>query len=242
MKFTTSRFIFLLMLLGSMYMHASDTLKVKKIRFFIEPKAIFYIPVQKTATDSWKGTMISELPGSYSGDYTALTKIQNYTTLNFGLAAGMSVKLNKHLYYELALTYYHFYQSAKSTNRSNDSSGNTISNITYTQKNITDVLGLSNGLSLRIKNFVFTNSVTLGVIVHKNQQITTQPEVSNQACGCVDDYETRVFPMLESKIGYSFLNGRIEPFVGINFAPLHPLYFQSSTFPLMLFSSVKISF
>jgi len=238
-------FLVLLMLSSSIYMHASDTLKVKKVRFFIEPKAVFYIPIQKTATTLYQGYLDSEVPGNYSGKFTETYKVKNNTTLNFGFAAGMSVRLNKYLYYELALTYYHFYQSAKSSETSRDSLGNTMYNITYNQKSIRDVVGISNGLSLRIKKFIFTNSISLGFIVFKQDQtlVTSQGNTWQQpTCGCVNDFENRIFPMLESKIGYSFLNGRIEPFVGVNFSPLSPLDAEYTTFPLMLFSSVKVNF
>ena len=33
-----------LLLLSSIYMNASDTLKVRKVRFFVEPKVVFFIP------------------------------------------------------------------------------------------------------------------------------------------------------------------------------------------------------
>ena len=239
-------------------MHASDTLKVKKVTFFIEPKAIVYAPIQKAGTIIYKGYSDNDYipyviqPNQYYGNYTQTIRGKNNTTLSFGLSAGMSFRLNKYLYYQLSAMYYHVYQSAKNTETMQDSTGKYFSNITYTQKTNIDFIGISNGLTLRIKNILFTNSFMLGGVIHSKYKGTKQENTPttatigpNYACGCVETGFENFVLLLESKVGYSFLNGKIEPSIGVIISPsnkLQPLYNEYNAFPLMLSTSIKTNF
>lgn len=252
-----NRFIFLLMLLGSIYMHASDTLKVKKVRFFIEPKGIFYVPIQKHATMVREGYMDLD-PIGYGGYYKETNHIQNKTTLNLGISGGLSVSMGKHFNYEVSLSYYHFNVSAKSTDIYKDQFGNYISSETYTGKNTFNFLGIGNGFSYHNKKIIFTNTVLFYVFTYKemtmyHNNIDNSTQVSTISGNTANHSNSNGFDpfalMTEHKIGYSFYNNRIEPYVGIIFSltdVLNPLidnsYHATMTTTIMPFTSIKINF
>jgi hypothetical protein len=98
--------LFFLMFFGSMDVHASDTLKVRKIRFFAEPKAAFFIP---TPTHNKDTGSFSNVDGYGGHNFN----VHNITSINFGISSGLSVRLSKYFRYEFSLVYNHYNMSIK---------------------------------------------------------------------------------------------------------------------------------
>ena len=243
-------------------MNASDTLKVRKVRFFVEPKVVFFIP--RTSH------FVSDIHEDYIDySYDEHFNVHNKTTLNFGLSGGFSIRLNKYFRYELSLTYNYYntqtqrtgtYQTGWPSFYSFD--GNQNCNTKW------NFLGISNGLSFTVKKIIFTNSVLFCTIVSNKSQViehnnlnnttTSQTYRDNMFATDVKVYYNPLRFMSEHKIGYSFLKDRIEAYVGINIlynsisnSPMGYSFGQSYWFSspsytpqssLMPFTSVRINF
>jgi|GEM_PF-2747015 len=245
--------LFALMLFASMCIQASDSLNVKKVRFFVEPKFMLNVPTNKTTNTTGYDWDDGDIP-SHGGNYTLKNTTQKNATFNIGLSAGLSVKLCKHLFYEFTLAYYHTNQSSKTIQTQNYISGSPETDINSTGNSSTyNYIGLGNGISYRCHKFSFTHTILLYQSINYRQSTayatqdnygySTQSYLSS---GNVfkDGFDIKL--MSEHKIGYSFLNDRIVPFVGVNFnwSSSFNTYFGKMQFkPVWVpFASVKINF
>ena len=253
-------FIFLLLFFGSIYMNASDTLKVKKVRFFIEPKAIFITPNPSHVSGSGVYDMESDipsLPGGPSGYTKETYNWHNKNSINFGLSGGLSIRLGKYFNYEVSLAYYHYKLFTKGTITSHDSFGYN-SNYTYTNSVALNMLGIGNGLSFHYKKFIATNSIILTSIIASKSTSIQKNNVNgaNSSSTSYNEYSylsnTGFYLMSEHKIGYSLCK-RLEAYIGINVLYNSPFvyafeyhgYFNQSgpsKNNIMPFTSIKINF
>ena len=199
---------FFLIFFGSLCMNASDTLKIKTIRFFIEPKATYFIP--KQSPDAYKNIFVASGANIMIGcgfpnpNVTTKTTWQNQSPVaNVGISGGTSVRLCKYFSYELSLAYYHYSLKYKATETGTDMSSGEHSTKTYNWNYTSNALYISNGLSFKCKNFILTNSVMVGMNfpAHSSTYLIYSPSP---------------YLMSEHKIGYSLCKNRIEPYVGIN--------------------------
>ncbi|HEX7415058.1 MAG TPA: hypothetical protein VF411_13520 [Bacteroidia bacterium] len=235
--------IFFLILLGSVYMNASDTLKVRKVKFFIEPKAVFIIPRQSHVTNSYLVDVISD-PISYP-PHIETDNWQNKNTINFGISSGISVRLGKYFNYELSLAYNHNNVKTKATITATDLSGNYLWGRTYNGNISSNALFISNGLSFKYKRFIFSNNIMIGVVSQ-----TPLVDFFHDIYIFQDSY----YLMSEHKIGYSLFKNRIETCVGINvlynspfgYSFEHPNYrnkqFYTPQNSVMPFTSIRVNF
>lgn len=244
-------FLFAGILSGFIRMNASDTLKVKKVRFFIEPKAVVSIPINKTTTFSGYDDDGGCIP-SHGGYYTGNTVLQNKPIFNLGLSAGLSIKLNNHLFYELSLSYYHYSLFSKQTTTSWYLSGSPdMRSETDSYSASYNYIGLGNGISYRIKRFSLTNTLLFYQYITYKEASIWRDNIRNWQQSYVYSGNTisdgfSIVMMSEHKIGYSFLNNKIVPFLGVNFnwsSSFNTIYGKIQFKPVWLpFASVKINF
>lgn len=224
--------LFFLLLLGSIYMNASDTLKIRKVRFFIEPEVGVLIPKHSPmAYNDFFNDYYMYLPVGCLPDNNDNSSWQNKSTICFGVSTGMSVRLSKYFNYELSLAYYHYNHKYQITETATDLSGNYLSS-RITNYNISyKSLFISNGLSFKYKKFIFTNSIGIGTI-----EQTLLYDILNNNFSPYFGYSVNWYLMSEHKIGYSLFKNRIEPYVGIN---VLNNFRQNVAMP---FTSVRINF
>jgi outer membrane receptor for ferrienterochelin and colicin len=207
-------------------MNASDTLKVRKVSFFVEPKAVYFIP--KQSPDLYQnifgiGHMGGGGCGSPSNNITTVTWQNVSPAMNFGLSGGMSVRLNKYFSYELSIAYYHYNLKYRATKTETDISSGDQMITKFNWNYISNALFINNGLSFTYKNFILTNSVMIGLNI---------PTSSNYAT-----YLPSLYIMSEHKIGYSLYKNRVVPYVGINVLN----NFSNGT-AVIPFASVRVNF
>lgn len=242
-------FLFFLMLFGSIYTYASDTLKVKKVRFYIEPKAAFIIPKysQGAYSNFVENSVFEEIPTT---PYNDVYSWQNKNTINYNISSGISSRLNKYFNYEFSLGYYHYSLKNKVTETATDLSGNYLFGGTTNYNIKFGALVIGNGLAFRYKKFVFTNSFMLYFMSHPSSYNLGNKYSSH-------DENSQLFQfMSEHKIGYSLFKTRIEMYVGINvlysftfgYPFVYPVYVynQMQTYSaqnsVMPFTSLRINF
>jgi len=237
------------MLLGSIYMNASDTLKVREVRFFVEPKATFIIPRYNHGSYTCLDlSVFAEIPTNEPNYYNDFYNWQNKSTINFGISGGISVRLSKHFNYELSLAYNYYNLRDKVTLNSTDFSGNEFfSRGTATYNNQLNAFFISNGLSYKYKRFIFTNSVMIGVISYTTLSCYN---VDNGLVSSLDMLPYRL--MSEHKIGYSLFKNRLEAYAGITILYNSPFeyalnhYWDANSYTchnsLMPFTSVRVNF
>ncbi len=194
--------------------------------------------------------------GTHGGNYTLKTTTQNRSVLSIGLSGGISVKLSKHLFYELSLSYYYNNQSSKIIQIQNYVSGTPDSyNYTTSINSTHNYMGLGNGISYRCNKFSFTHTILLyQYIDYKQSTVYAQQGYSGNATqsyltfGNVAKDGLHIALMSEHKVGYSFLNGRIVPCIGVNINwsssfNTNNFYGKTQFKPVWLpFASVKINF
>lgn len=208
-------------MLVSTYTHATDTLKVKKLRFFIEPKAILSIPRPSYSTFNIdNGGMDGWIRGSYNDHHII--------TLNYGLSSGLSIRLSKYFRYEVSLTYQHYKLYTKETEISESYSyfyGSSSYNGTNNYRAWYNFLGISNGLSFAYKKLIVTNSIIAYLFVTERNQSDGHNNLNNSSYSQTTSGNTVNHPntgggyyalMSEHKIGYSLFKNRIESYIGIN--------------------------
>ena len=223
--------LFFVILFGSMYMNASDTLKVKKVSFFVEPKVTFIIPIHRHiinsySTANWEMDPISLPPSIITDNW------QNKSTINYGISCGISVRLGKHFSYELSLAYSHYNVKTKVTETIVDLSGNYLGGGTTNFSSLFNSLFIGNGLSYKYKKFILSNNIMIGAI----SQASLYNIVNNYNSCSIDWYL-----MSEHKIGYSLFRNRIEPYVGIDILYNNPLIYYPQHV-VMPFTSIRINF
>lgn len=244
------KFLLTLVLFSCIQIHASDSLKVRKTKFFIEPKAALSIPKQFYGTDN----SYCNCDDAY---WNRNFSVHNLTTVNYGISGGVSFELSKYFRYELSLSYFHY--KIHSTETGTDTSAGLPGNMYVfngVENHITafNYVGIGNGISFTYKNFIFTNSIFLYANISSRYTVTSHNNIDNSnntninysyGIGAVD-YTSRVFESLtamsEHKIGYSFLNNRIEPYIGINFMLPLAADVPPPVYRWKPFASVKINF
>ncbi|MEO8761477.1 MAG: hypothetical protein ABI388_08805 [Bacteroidia bacterium] len=188
------KLLFIGLFIASISIKANDTLKVKKVRFFVEPKATFIIPTQKHQSYNDNSANYNDVWSSFNYTDTWRNKIST----NFGISAGLSVKLCKHFYYEFSASYNH-YVFSRTLDRFDS-----ITNIASESKqNIAyNFLTANNGISFKYKHLIINSSVQIGVNFQSKMNLSI--------------LENNLFLMSEHKIGYSLLKSRMEAYIGVN--------------------------
>jgi len=238
-------------------MNASDTLKVRKVRFFVEPKAVFFVPTPTHAVDI----------GSYNnidGYSVHNFNVHNISTINFGVSGGLSIKLSKYFRYEVSLTYNHYSMISKEIGTyyeySNFSGGyNFDGTINYNTN--WDLFGIGNGISFTYKKLILSmNALYYLKSAYQYKEIqynNIDHAVFSQTAGysllgksVLDKYPFWLKSFTaEPKIGYRFLKNKIESYIGVylflhraipynDFSSPNNL-FKHSVFP---FASIRVNF
>ena len=238
-------------------MHATDTLKVKKVRFFVEPKVVFITPNPSHVSGNNIYDIEFDIPGGPGGYIKQSYNWQNKSSVNFGVSGGLSIRLSKYFNYEISLAYYHYNLFTKGTVINQDTVGNYYSNQTFTNKSSINMLGIGNGLAFKYKKFRLTNSVLFTTMVASKSTSIDHDNVSGTSTSTTSfsDYKylsTSFYLMSEHKIGYSLCKNRLETYVGVNVlygSPFiymfeHPGFVSDYTPKniVMPFASVKINF
>ncbi len=233
-------------------MNATDTLKSRKINFFVEPKAIFYIPISRHIPYNYD---IKSVDGWGKGNFD----INHIPTLNFGFSVGLAMRLSKYFCYEVSLNYQRYKLCLKVTGSSESYSiwlGSSFYSGTKNYRGIWNLFGISNGISYQRKKVIINNTVTAYLFVTNRSTIDEHNNIDNSDFSQTTYGNTAhsnqggAFYALisEHKIGKILANCKITPYIGVIFSYAGPLGYSflpnnPGQIPVIIpFSSIKITF